>query len=321
MKTTLLFSFEGNNYLLHFTTPNLTVKCCLYRYREGELCGQLFGVSRVTVTAAVTVPLILLSWIRSFRELTIFTAIGVIGLIISIFVILIDGLRETTGEIIENTPLFLPIGKTLSFIGPATFCYTIHYCVLAMGAEGLVCVKNEKILYSDQSMKNLKKGRVTVLEEMKKLNSIPHTTSFNVNDENDDDDNFEKLIGTNCNDNENGDEKIEGNRNRNNLNLNDHQIAKNISNSRIDVSSTNKDVNICTVDKVHENITLHKIDTEIPFYPHMNEALSESPKRKLQSVLTDISSPLGTAYLLTSILNITFGGVGYAFYREAEIIR
>lgn len=240
----------------------------------------------------------------------------------SIFVILIDGLRETTGEIIENTPLFLPIGKTLSFIGPATFCYTIHYCVLAMGAEGLVCVKNEKILYFDQSMKNLKKGRGSVSEEMKKLNSIPHTTSFIVNNDNDDDDNFENLIGTDCIDNEDEGEKIKENRSRNNLNLNDHQISKNISNSRIDVLSTNNDVvNICTVDKTHENITLHKIDAEIPFYPQITEAQSESPKRKLQSVLTDISSPLGTAYLLTSILNITFGGVGYAFYREAEIIR
>ena len=301
--------------------PYLTVKCCLYRYREGELCGQLFGVSRVTVTAAVTVPLILLSWIRSFRELTIFTAIGVVGLIISIFVILIDGLRETTGEIIENTPLFLPIGKTLSFIGPATFCYTIHYCVLAMGAEGLVCVKNEKILYSDQSMKNLKKGRGNVSEEMKKLNSIPHTISFNVNNDNDDD-NFVNLISNDFNnDNEDENEKLKENRNRDNINLNDHQIAKNISNSRIDVLSTNKVANICTVDTTHENITLHKIDTEIPFYPQITEALSESPKRKLQSVLTDISSPLGTAYLLTSVLNITFGGIGYAFYREAEIIR
>jgi Transmembrane amino acid transporter protein len=279
-------------------------------------------VSRITVTAAVTVPLILLSWVRSFRELTIFTAIGVIVLVISIFVILIDGLRETTGEIIENTPLFLPIGKTLSFIGPATFCYTIHYCVLAMGAEGLVCVKNEKILYSDQS--KIKKGREIVSEESKKLNPVSlHTKSSSLSDDNYDD-KYDIFIVGDMNDE---DETIKEDKNSDCGG--DTQIMTSISKGNIDILNKNMNIdinmnmnmNVSVTDFPNEIINIHETVSEIPLFPQINETLSESPKRKLQSVLTDISNPLGTAYLLTSILNITFGGVGYAFYRESEIIR
>lgn len=273
-------------------------------------------MSRITVTAAVTVPLILLSWVRSFRELTIFTAIGVIVLVISIFVILIDGLRETTGEIIENTPLFLPIGKTLSFIGPATFCYTIHYCVLAMGAEGLVCVKNEKILYSEQS--NIKKGRENVTEEMKKLNPVSlHTKSSSMSDDNYDD-KYDNFIIADLNDE---DEMIKEDKNSDCGD--DTQIIKSISKGNIGMlnKNINMNMNISVTDIPNEILNIHKTVGEIPLFPQINETLSESPKRKLQSVLTDISNPLGTAYLLTSVLNITFGGVGYAFYRESEIIR
>jgi Transmembrane amino acid transporter protein len=279
-------------------------------------------VSRITVTAAVTVPLILLSWVRSFRELTIFTAIGVIVLAISIFVILIDGLRETTAEIIENTPLFLPIGKTLSFIGPATFCYTIHYCVLAMGAEGLVCVKNEKILYSDQS--KTKKRRENITEEMKKLNPVSlHTKSSSLSDDAYDD-KYDNFIVGDMNDE---DEMIKEDKNSDCGD--DTQIIKSISKGNIDILDKNTNINININIKNVKNVTeipseiinIHKTVSEIPLFPQINETQSESPKRKVQSVLTDISNPLGTAYLLTSILNITFGGVGYAFYRESEIIR
>lgn len=277
-------------------------------------------MSRITVTAAVTVPLILLSWVRSFRELTIFTAVGVIVLVISIFVILIDGLRETTGEIIENTPLFLPIGKTLSFIGPATFCYTIHYCVLAMGAEGLVCVKSEKILYSDQS--KIKKGRENITVEMKKLNPVLlYTKSSSMSDDVYDDkyDNFIVADLTL------EDEMIKEDKNRDCGN--DNQIIKSSSKGNIDklnkniIININMNMNMSVTEIPNEITNIHQIVNEIPLFPQINETHSESPKRKLQSVLTDISSPLGTAYLLTSILNITFGGVGYAFYRESEIIR
>ena len=276
-------------------------------------------MSRITVTAAVTVPLILLSWVRSFRELTIFTAVGVIVLVISIFVILIDGLRETTGEVIEKTPLFLPIGNALSFIGPATFCYTIHYCVLAMGAEGLVCVKNERILYSDQT--KVKKGRENVSEEMKESNPVLHTKSSSMSDDVYDG-KYDNFIAADLNDE---DEMVSEDKNSDCGN--DDQIIKSVSKGNIDILNKNINVNInmnmnkCITEIPNEIINIHETVSEIPLLPLINETHSQSPKRKLQSVLTDISNPLGTAYLLTSILNITFGGVGYAFYRESEIIR
>ena len=42
----------------------------------GELCGQIFGISPLRITIIALIPLILLSWIRSFQELTIFTTIN-----------------------------------------------------------------------------------------------------------------------------------------------------------------------------------------------------------------------------------------------------
>jgi hypothetical protein len=41
-----------------------------------------------------------------------------------------------SGDIID-IPLFSPLPNTLKFLGPATFLFTIHYCVLSMGAEVL----------------------------------------------------------------------------------------------------------------------------------------------------------------------------------------
>ena len=91
-----------------------------------------------------------------------FTVVGLLSLIASVLIILIDGYQNTTISIIEKTPLFFPINSSLNFLGTATFCYTIHYCVLAIGAEGLICVKKENILYNTEigikkNTRNLKK--------------------------------------------------------------------------------------------------------------------------------------------------------------------
>ena len=68
---------------------------------------------------------------------------------------LIDGYQNTTISVIKKTPLFSPLNSSLDFLGTATFCYTIHYCVLAIGAEGLKCIKKENIIY-DTNIRMLK---------------------------------------------------------------------------------------------------------------------------------------------------------------------
>ena len=175
---------------------------------------------------AVTVPLILLSWIRSFKELFFFTATGVIALITAIIIILADGMQNTTEEVVERTPLFLSLESTLHFLGPATFCYTIHYCVLAIGAEGLVCVKNERICYSTVcggesdtiddvrcTAKNEIRNDIETIKYNKIGNEIDDENEIN---DNDNDDNIEDKIG-NANENEDGNEN--GNENNSNVQI------------------------------------------------------------------------------------------------------
>ena len=171
---------------------------------------------------AVTVPLILLSWIRSFKELFFFTATGVIALITAIIIILADGMQNTTEEVVERTPLFLSLESTLHFLGPATFCYTIHYCVLAIGAEGLVCVKNERICYSTVcggESDTIDDVRCTAKNEIRNdIETIKYNKIGNEIDDNDNenDDNIEDENG-NGNENEDGNEN--GNENNSNVQI------------------------------------------------------------------------------------------------------
>lgn len=118
----------------------------------GEISGQLIGTTHFTAVMMAVGPLILLSWIRSFHELTIFTIIGIISIIGSICAISVDGYSFLSSTILKETPLFLPFNNTLTFLGPATFCYTIHYTVLAIGAEALASSKNNHAIQSSTNM-------------------------------------------------------------------------------------------------------------------------------------------------------------------------
>lgn len=109
--------------------------CTGYLIFFGETVGQALSLASETVILAATVPLILLSWIRSFRELTIFAVFGVVSLVVTVVVVLLDGSRQIR-SLDDMPPLFKP--RTLpAFMGPATFLFTIHYIILAMGAEAL----------------------------------------------------------------------------------------------------------------------------------------------------------------------------------------
>lgn len=123
----------------HYVVQVTTVISCLggctgYIIFFGQTLGQAFDLPAETVILIATIPLVLLSWIRSFHELTFVTVFGVIALLSSVVILLIDGSSQV--ESVATTPLVVP-ETLLNFVGSATFLFTIHYCVLSIGAESL----------------------------------------------------------------------------------------------------------------------------------------------------------------------------------------
>lgn len=126
-------------HVWHYVVQVTTVISCLggctgYIIFFGQTLGQAFSLPAENVILAATVPLILLSWIRSFYELTLVTVFGVFALVLSVLIMLIDGAGSVHD--VETTPLFEP-STVFNFVGSATFLFTIHYCVLSIGAENL----------------------------------------------------------------------------------------------------------------------------------------------------------------------------------------
>ena len=113
--------------------------CVGYLIFLGEVCGQLFDLPLETAIQGAVIPLMILSWIRSFRDLAIFTLIRVVAIIVSCIVVMIDGLHAMKLQLPNSShPHLLTLSSAPNFLGPATFLYTIHYCVLSMGAETLL---------------------------------------------------------------------------------------------------------------------------------------------------------------------------------------
>jgi len=135
----------GKNWSMVVKTA--TVISCLggcvgYLIFLGEVCGQLFDLPLETAIQGAVIPLMLLSWIRSFRDLAIFTLIGVFAIIISCGVVMIDGVHAMQSQLPDPAhPHLISFRSAPNFLGPATFLYTIHYCVLSMGAETLTQIE------------------------------------------------------------------------------------------------------------------------------------------------------------------------------------
>ena len=129
--------------------------CVSFLIFLGELCGQLFDIEPTTAVTISIVPLVLLSWIRSFQELTVFTVAAVLAILAAIVMVVIDGQQtmKQTGMNLASTPAFTSLPSSLNYLGPATFTFTIHYCVLSMGAEGLASDKG-LIVVSQQQQSN-----------------------------------------------------------------------------------------------------------------------------------------------------------------------
>jgi hypothetical protein len=83
------------------------------------------------------VPLILVSWVRSFHELSYFTTLGVTAIVASVIAILLSGVMHSDEILPLDDVLLLAPSKTFQFFGVVTFTFTIHYCVLSMGEEVL----------------------------------------------------------------------------------------------------------------------------------------------------------------------------------------
>jgi Transmembrane amino acid transporter protein len=349
---------------------------------------------------AVTVPLVLLSWIRSFKELFFFTATGVIALVTAILIILADGMKNTTEEVVERTPLFLSLNSTLHFLGPATFCYTIHYCVLAIGAECLVCVKNEKISYSPVyggdgdtmadvrcSAKNENENRIELVaynkvesnDEDNSENGNENGNRIEINGENDgkvqmnvirieeccglpgddvcDEDGQvvtrnEAIINTDNSSDKNREinrlcsrdisneinkeyiveknviisraaSREKNNKDQNKDNTKDKNINKDKHNDKDEKNKyKNSNKNESKIDsiEVDEDSVQILFNIQYPEESIQHTDTERSERREILSVISDISSPLSVAYVLTSFLNIVLGAAGYAFYRESKKI-
>lgn len=101
----------------------------------GETVGQALNVKAATVIYCAVIPMVIISWAKTYRELALFTVLSVIGLVIAVVVIILDGSQQWDADI-AGIPL-VKYDTVLSFLGPATFLFTSHYVFLSMGAESL----------------------------------------------------------------------------------------------------------------------------------------------------------------------------------------
>jgi hypothetical protein len=102
----------------------------------GHLLDSLLHVDFVVVLIAVSPILVLLSWIRSFQDLSVFAGLGSGFVMLTIVLITFDNRTDSTlAQLVMSGPTFKS-GVT-GFFGPATFLFTVHYCVMAISSEAL----------------------------------------------------------------------------------------------------------------------------------------------------------------------------------------
>ena len=162
--------------------------------------------------------------------------------------------------------------------------------MLAIGAEELENIKNENTPYSPMSGENT--PEVTGESEHDKILIDRETIHF--------DDNIESNNPTNDFQNAlimNG--KIEKNK--------EIEYSTSVTAEKFDIENfANKIQNSSNINEKYEFKTIEeKVEKDVV---------------KMTAV-SDITGPLGSAYIMTSLLNIFMGGTGYAFYRASVMIR
>lgn len=99
---------------------------------------QLLSIPYETALCGLCAPLILISWIRSFRELSFFTTVGVSAIVLSVCAIIYGGFKQDDPYMFDLDDLVIfNVGTAFQFVGVVTFTFTIHYCILSMGEEVL----------------------------------------------------------------------------------------------------------------------------------------------------------------------------------------
>ena len=81
--------------------------CCGYLIFLGSLCSQLLATSYQGGVFICTIPLVLVSWIRSFKELSWITILGCISLVLAAGIIIYDGYSQLKPN--TSPPLFTNI--------------------------------------------------------------------------------------------------------------------------------------------------------------------------------------------------------------------
>lgn len=154
--------------------------CIGYLIFFGETVGQGLGIHPKTVLLFAMVPIILLSWIRSFNELTFFSIFGGISLIVASTVVLLYG-SENFSDGLNDVPLVIP-STYFNFLGPSTFLFTVNYFVLSLGEEVLTKRNQIEIDYENQLSQSNDFVTATLLNHPSNTNnhSIKNESSTNL---------------------------------------------------------------------------------------------------------------------------------------------
>lgn len=120
-----------------------TVISCLgasisYLIFFGHLLSSLLSIHYATVVFGSVPFLLLLAFVRSFHELSVFAGAGTVFVAATILLIALDNNSPSTSlfSLIKSSPV-IQFPNMISFLGPATFLFTVHYCVMAISSEAL----------------------------------------------------------------------------------------------------------------------------------------------------------------------------------------
>ena len=141
--------------------------CVSYLIFIGRVFSQLFGVSYFISLAISTPFLIAVSWIQSYQALSRYAASGIILVSIALVLILFDNQSEKSlFQLISTAPLFGNRHSIVTFTGPATFLFTVHYCVAALHGEILhelrdTSSEHQSLMHLESSFASSSISRIT----------------------------------------------------------------------------------------------------------------------------------------------------------------
>lgn len=134
----------GANSVIHYSTvvKVATVVSCIgtcigYLVFLGELSSVLLGLSHTNCIVLCSLPLIFLSWVRSFNDMANYTIVSLLCILCSLVIVLMDGYHTHYDEWSSSysaSANYINAG-ILNYVGPVIFSCTVHYYVLSMHSE------------------------------------------------------------------------------------------------------------------------------------------------------------------------------------------